>query len=51
VPGRERQRMLSGGGGDEHVRMITNITTNMCGTLSPEGSAQRSVRPVRFASR
>ena len=31
--------------------MITNTTTNMCGTLIPEGSAQTSVRPVRCASR
>ena len=30
--------------------MITNMTTNMCGTLMPEGSAQTSVRPVFFAS-
>ena len=25
--------------------MITKVTTNMCGTLMPEGSAQTSVRP------
>jgi hypothetical protein len=31
--------------------MITNVTTNMCGTLIPDGSAQTSVRPVFFASR
>ena len=30
--------------------MITNTTTNMCGTLMPEGSAQTSVRPVSCAS-
>ena len=30
--------------------MITNVTTNMCGTLMPEGSAQTSVRPVALAS-
>ena len=30
--------------------MITNTTTNMCGTLIPEGSAQTSVRPVRWRS-
>ena len=30
--------------------MITNVTTNMCGTLMPEGSAQTSVRPVFCAS-
>ncbi len=30
--------------------MITNVTTNMCGTLMPDGSAQTSVRPVFFAS-
>ena len=30
--------------------MITNMTTNMCGTLMPEGSAQTSLRPVFFAS-
>ena len=29
--------------------MITNTTTNMCGTLMPEGSAQTSVRPVFLA--
>ncbi len=29
--------------------MITNVTTNMCGTLIPDGSAQTSVRPVFFA--
>ena len=26
--------------------MITNVTMNMCGTLTPDGSAQTSVRPV-----
>jgi len=31
--------------------IITNVTTNMCGSLTPEGSAQTSLRPVRFASR
>ena len=31
--------------------MITKVTTNMCGTLMPEGSAHTSVRPVFFASR
>jgi hypothetical protein len=31
--------------------MITNVTTNMCGTLMPEGSAHTSVRPVSLASR
>ena len=31
--------------------MTTKVTTNMCGTLMPEGSAQTSVRPVFFASR
>ncbi len=31
--------------------MITKVTMNMCGTLTPEGSAQTSVRPVRSASR
>ena len=31
--------------------MITNVTTNMCGTLMPDGSAQTSVRPVFLASR
>ena len=31
--------------------MITNVTTNMCGTLTPDGSAQTSVRPVFCASR
>lgn len=30
--------------------MITKTTTNMCGTLVPEGSAQTSLRPVCFAS-
>ena len=31
--------------------MITKVTTNMCGTLTPDGSAQTSVRPVFSASR
>ena len=31
--------------------MTTKVTTNMCGTLMPDGSAQTSVRPVFFASR
>ena len=31
--------------------MITNTTTNMCGTLMPDGSAHTSVRPVRCARR
>jgi hypothetical protein len=31
--------------------MITNVTTNMCGTLMPDGKAQTSVRPVCFANR
>ena len=31
--------------------MMTNVTTNMCGTLTPEGSAQTSERPVFCASR
>ena len=31
--------------------MITNVTTNMCGTLTPEGSAHTSLRPVRLARR
>ena len=31
--------------------MITKVTMNMCGTLTPEGSAQTSVRPVFCASR
>ena len=31
--------------------MITKVTMNMCGTLTPEGSAQTSSRPVRFAKR
>src|SRR6266700_7943107 len=26
--------------------MITKVTMNMCGTLTPDGSAQTSVRPV-----
>jgi len=26
--------------------MMTKVTTNMCGTLTPDGSAQTSVRPV-----
>ena len=30
--------------------MITKVTTNMCGTLMPEGSAQTSSRPVSLAS-
>jgi hypothetical protein len=30
--------------------MITNTTTNMCGTLMPDGSAHTSFRPVFFAS-
>ena len=31
--------------------MTTKVTTNMCGTLMPEGSAQTSVRPVFLATR
>ena len=31
--------------------MTTNVTTNMCGTLMPDGRAQTSVRPVFWASR
>ena len=31
--------------------MMTKTTTNMCGTLMPEGKAQTSVRPVDFARR
>ncbi len=31
--------------------MITKVTMNMCGTLTPDGSAQTSVRPVLCASR
>ena len=31
--------------------MITKVTMNICGTLTPEGSAQTSVRPVFCASR
>ena len=31
--------------------MMTKVTTNMCGTLTPDGSAQTSVRPVFSASR
>ena len=31
--------------------MMTKVTTNMCGTLMPEGSAQTSLRPVFCASR
>ena len=31
--------------------MITNVTMNMCGTLTPEGSAHTSSRPVSRASR
>jgi hypothetical protein len=31
--------------------MITKVTMNMCGTLTPEGSAQTSLRPVLSASR
>ena len=31
--------------------MITKVTTNICGTLTPEGSAQTSLRPVFCASR
>ncbi len=30
--------------------MITKVTMNMCGTLTPEGSAQTSERPVSLAS-
>jgi hypothetical protein len=30
--------------------MMTNVTTNMWGTLIPEGSAQMSERPVFKAS-
>jgi len=31
--------------------MTTKVTTNMCGTLMPEGKAQTSVRPVFLATR
>ncbi len=31
--------------------MITKVTMNMCGTLTPEGSAHTSLRPVFRASR
>ena len=31
--------------------MITNVTMNMCGTLTPDGSAQMSLRPVFRARR
>jgi len=31
--------------------MMTKVTMNMCGTLTPEGNAQTSLRPVRCASR
>jgi hypothetical protein len=31
--------------------MITKVTTNICGTLTPDGSAQTSSRPVFCASR
>ena len=31
--------------------MTTNVTTNMCGTLVPDGRAQTSVRPVFWANR
>jgi len=30
--------------------MITNTTTNMCGTLVPDGNAVTSSRPVSLAS-
>ena len=30
--------------------MMTNVTTNICGTETPEGRAQTSVRPVDLAS-
>jgi hypothetical protein len=30
--------------------MMMNVTTNMCGTLMPDGSAQTSLRPVFSAS-
>ncbi len=30
--------------------MITKVTMNMCGTLTPDGSAQTSLRPVLRAS-
>ena len=29
--------------------MITKVTTNICGTLIPDGKAQTSARPVCFA--
>ena len=31
--------------------MTTKVTTNMCGTLMPDGKAHTSVRPVLCASR
>ena len=30
--------------------IITKVTMNMCGTLTPDGIAQTSVRPVFLAS-
>jgi hypothetical protein len=30
--------------------IITKVTMNMCGTLTPDGSAQTSLRPVFCAS-
>ncbi len=31
--------------------MITKVTMNICGTLTPDGSAQTSLRPVFCANR
>ena len=31
--------------------MTTNVTTNMCGTLMPDGKAHTSFRPVFCANR
>ena len=31
--------------------MITKVTMNMCGTLTPDGNAQTSLRPLLSASR
>ncbi len=31
--------------------MMTKVTTNICGTLMPDGNAHTSVRPVFFAKR
>ena len=47
----EKEHALVSGGGQAMGSITTNVTTNMCGTLIPDGNAQTSRRPVAWASR